>query len=185
MGYTTDFEGICKFDSPLTEDQVKYIQNFSSTRRMKRSEALVLTLADPVREAVGLPVGNEGEYYVGNNECCNRFGGGSVINQNCPPETQPGLWCQWTVSDDGTEFKWDGGEKFYCYVEWLQYLIDNFFEPWGKKMTGAITWQGEDEEDTGTITVTSNHMVVEYSDEERYKESSQIRKGMFAMFKSF
>ena len=181
MGYTTDFEGTCQFDTPLTPDQVAFIQKFSSTRRMKRDEASVARRADPLREAVGLPVGTEGEYYVGADRYDCGFNDKSVLNGNYPPETQPGLWCNWTVSDDGTEFKWNEGEKFYSYIEWLEYMIAHFFEPWGKKMSGNITWQGEDEEDTGTIIVDDNQITID-GDEIGYRNQSVMRKAMLKMF---
>lgn len=71
---------------------------------------------------------------------------------------QPGLWCQWTVSEDGTLLMWDGGEKFYNYVEWLRYLVEHFFRPWGRKLDGEIYWQGEDPDDRGKIVVTANEI---------------------------
>ena len=68
---------------------------------------------------------------------------------------QPGLWCQWIINEDN-ELVWDGNEKFYNYVEWLQYYITHFFEPWGVKLNGQITWNGEDYADLGKIIVTDN-----------------------------
>lgn len=70
---------------------------------------------------------------------------------------QPGLWCQWVI-DENNELIWDGGEKFYNYVEWLQYYIKHFFEPWGVKLNGEITWQGEDSTDLGKIVVVDNEL---------------------------
>lgn len=74
---------------------------------------------------------------------------------------QPGLWCGWEfVEEDGLLFlQWDGGEKFYNYVEWLIYLISRFFEPWGIKLKGKIQWQGEDPADRGIIIVADNVVV--------------------------
>jgi len=77
---------------------------------------------------------------------------------------QPGFWCQWTVEQqfEGGEFVlvWDGSEKFYNYVEWLKYLINHFFEKWGVKLNGEITWEGEDSEDMGKIVVVDNVVTV-------------------------
>jgi hypothetical protein len=60
---------------------------------------------------------------------------------------------------------WDGNEKFYHYIEWLQYLIQHFFEKWGIKLNGEVEWQGEDSSDFGKIIVTDN--VVEILNGER------------------
>jgi len=73
---------------------------------------------------------------------------------------QPGLWCQWKLNEDGTELEWDGSEKFYSYVEWLQYLITHFLEPWGIKLNGEVEWQGEESGDFGKIIATDNIITV-------------------------
>lgn len=144
--------------------------------------------------------GKEGEYFVGadgfkgqDDKCP------SIIDYNTPPgqigyqdktmdfdkrwkennrrtnkgECQPSLWCQWVVEDngDGQVLQWDQGEKFYHYIEWLKYLINHFFEPWGVKLNGQIDWYGEDRSDMGRITVKDNvvkvsEAVVTYKDDE-------------------
>jgi hypothetical protein len=60
------------------------------------------------------------------------------------------------LTEDGRELEWDGGEKFYHYVEWLQYLIENFFSRWGIEINGTVKWQGEDMDDRGRIEVVQN-----------------------------
>jgi hypothetical protein len=157
MGYTTDFSGSFKFDKPLTPEQVAYLQRFNQSRRFKRNPEVLKGMPDPLREAVGLPIGPEGCFYVGPED--DNFGqdkDASTVDYNRPPSEQPGLWCQWTVNDEGTELAWDEGEKFYEYVEWLRYLISHFFEKWGIKLTGEVHWQGEDSDDRGTIYVKDN-----------------------------
>lgn len=72
----------------------------------------------------------------------------------------PSFYCQWTPTEDGTALEWDGGEKFYGYVEWLQHLIKEFFEPWGIKLNGEIDWYGEENTDMGRIRVTDNDVKV-------------------------
>ena len=68
----------------------------------------------------------------------------------------PGFWCQWVPNDDGTAIKWDGGEKFYSYVQWLQYIIDHFIKPWGLTLNGEVAWFGEEDDDLGKILVREN-----------------------------
>lgn len=80
---------------------------------------------------------------------------------------QPGLWCQWVIKevDEGEQIlEWDGGEKFYNYVEWLKYLINHFFEPWGTKLNGEINWSGEETGDLGKIVVTDNIVKVQVAE---------------------
>lgn len=123
--------------------------------------------------------GNDGEFFVGSEGYRGQDSDSSIIDYNTPPGQlgyqdrtlsfsdlygenerrtkeglcQPGLWCQWVVSPDGFYLEWDGGEKFYSYIDWLKYLIKNFFQPWGVELSGEVTWQGEDSSDMGKIIV--------------------------------
>lgn len=126
--------------------------------------------------------GNDGEYFARDDKDSGQSRDASIIDYNQPPghvistdwsfswtenqkrvaegKCQPGLWCQWIISDDGTELKWDGGEKFYYYTEWLNYMINHFFEPWGIKLNGEIEWKGEDRNDIGKIVVIDNEVII-------------------------
>jgi hypothetical protein len=157
MGYTTDFYGHFQVTPTLSESHAAYLSKFADTRRMKRLEGACVELADPVREAVGLPVGVQGAYFTGSESVDGQdFDHSSVMDHNRPPKGQPGLWCQWVPSADRTAITWDGGEKFYYYVEWLEYLIQNFLEPWGYTLNGSVKWCGEEDDDRGTIVCTDN-----------------------------
>jgi len=103
--------------------------------------------------------GIEGGYFAKPGNNFGQTDDKSVLEYNCPPEGQPGLWCQWIISKKGF-LKWNGGEKFYDYIEWLEYLIEHFFEPWGVKLNGSIRWWGEDRDDVGTITVEENEVTI-------------------------
>ncbi len=155
MGYTTDFNGSFDLDKPLTVAQKNYLDKFSETRRMKR-DAKVNALPDPFRNSVGLPVGAEGAYFVGAAGFAGQDRDPSIVDYNSPPNGQPSLWCQWIPTEDGKGIVWDGGEKFYSYIEWLEYLIENFLKPWGYKLNGEVEWQGEDSDDFGKIVVKNN-----------------------------
>jgi hypothetical protein len=164
MGYDANFKGFFTFDRPLSKPDREYLKKFAETRRVKRNAEILANVSDPVRDNVGLPIGTEGEFYVGatgfmgQDRCLH----GSVIDPNSPPSTQPGLWCQWTPSSNGDKLKWDGTEKFYNYVEWLNYLIDNFIKPWGYTLNGGVKWKGEGKGDKGTINVDDNVVSVYY-----------------------
>jgi hypothetical protein len=124
---------------------------------MKRNPEITETFPDPVREAVGLSIGIEGGYYVG---VVDRFSSQAitpdVTNHNAPPAGQPGLWVQWIPTEDGEWLEWDGNEKFYDYIEWLEYLIEHFLSPWGYVLNGTVKWRGEEFGDIGIIIVDNN-----------------------------
>lgn len=186
MGYTTDFYGIFELDKPLTSEHAVFLNAFANTRRVKRNPEETAKRPDPIREAVGLPVGDEGEYFVGESGFCGQDHGDDITDYNTAPSKQPGLWCHWAPSFDydvvdeihqmspmdlEAYFKanglpkfiaWDESEKFYDYVEWLEYLIENFLKPWGYTLNGEVEWKGEDSSDLGKIVVEDNKVKTLY-----------------------
>ena len=162
MGYTTEFYGSLKFNKPVTEELKNYINKFNETRRMARDpEKIKLNYPNWKEECFNGELGNEGEYFVGGKGFMGQDRDDSIINYNYPPIKQPGLWCQWIINDNG-ELEWDGNEKFYNYVEWLIYMINNFFVPSRYVLNGNIMFQGEDVDDFGTICVKDNVVTVQY-----------------------
>ena len=156
MGYDTVFEGSFNLDRPLEPKLKAYLLRFSETRRHKRTFAKTEDLPDPLREAIGLPVGVDCEYYVGDTTEPGLHWG----SNNIPPGEQPSLWCQWVPNDDGTKIVWDEGEKFYHYVEWLVYYIDHFLAPRNYILNGEVKWQGEEQNDTAIIRINNNSITI-------------------------
>jgi hypothetical protein len=144
----------------LKPEHAAYLKQFSAVRRMRRSPQRLKHLPDPLREAVGLPLGKEGGYFVSGGGPAGQEHDVSVLDYNRPPAGQPGLWCHWVPNKLATAIVWDGREKFYDYVEWLQYLIDHFLGPWGYLLNGEMQWAGENESDRGTILVKDNQVTV-------------------------
>jgi acyl-homoserine lactone acylase PvdQ len=143
MGYTTDFEGRFKLNKKLDYETRDFLVKFNETRRMKRQ------FADN-------KYGVDGEFYVDGAGDFGQDHENSVVDFNCPPSTQPSLWCQWRPSRDGEYIEWDGGEKFYDYVPWLRYLVKNVLAPKGYTLNGEVYWQGEDSNDRGIIVAQDN-----------------------------
>lgn len=157
MGYSTDFFGSLSFNKPVAPWLAEYINKFSFTRRMKRDpEKIKESFPDYGKMCFNGELGDDGEYFIGGTGSFGQNTDESVIDHNTPPVTQPGLWCQWVINEKDNCLEWDGGEKFYNYEEWLEYLIDNFFEPLGYVLNGDIEWQGEAYDDFGTIHVEDN-----------------------------
>lgn len=127
MGYTTQFDGVFHLSRRLTEDEKKYINSFSKTRRMKRDVKKLMELHQgkygypfPMNNTPEAIYGKDGEYFVG----IGQEKDGSIIDYNTPPgqvdfadknfdfnerleenekrisrgECQPGLWCDWIVT---------------------------------------------------------------------------------------
>lgn len=200
MGYSTDFKGFFSVEPALTPAQIAYLRRFRGSRRMKRDAAIAGKFADPLRTAVGLPIGDDAEFFVGTDagdedvfepgdprhvtleiyRRCNphyslatcenwvrifnthiAYGSwagqrndASVLEFDYPPATQPGLWCQWVSSEDGKKIEWDGCEKFYDYVEWIDYLIRRVFTAWGRTVNGRVEYKSGVK--SGVIEVVNN-----------------------------
>lgn len=152
MGYTTKFQGQINIDPPLNEQEIEFLNKFNNTRRMNRTK---------------------GPYYVDGKGLCGQDREGDIIDYNEPPKGQPGLWCQWIPNEDGTALVWDEDEKFYCSVEWMEYIIQHFLASNAKAkkeldflqanhtLNGVIKAQGEDFNDRWKLIVTDNVVTTE------------------------
>ena len=74
-------------------------------------------------------------------------------------------------------FLYDGVEKFYDYIVWLEYLIQ-VLESRGYKLNGDVRWGGEDTyNDHGFIKVRNNYV---YADNQGVFTSADNRSGLSA-----
>ena len=141
MGYTTRFEGSITISPPLNAEEIAYLKAFADSRRMLHAHG---------------PYATDTERAPG------------VLDYNAPAEGQPGLWCQWVPTDDGTALEWDGNEKFYNATAWMAYLIEHFLAPGaqaigkapgivgGHSLSGLVQAKGEEPGDIWHIVVSRN-----------------------------
>ena len=160
MGYHTDFNGsfdIIFNDKTKEQEVVKLVNGLNGTRRVKRD----MSLANFPLKKPAAYYGVEGEFYVTPIDCkfIRKSDDITILNHNYPPSTQPGLWLQWIIEDhedDSFTLEWDGEEKFYNYIAWLEYLIKKIFIPANAVLNGEVEYRGEDWTDTGFITIKDN-----------------------------
>lgn len=169
MGYNTQFRGRFDLDKKLTQTHAAYLQQFAYVRHIVRDAEIAGKMPDPIREAVGLPIGFEGMYFTGSSGHCgpdkDPYKDPSIIDYNSPPNRIPSLWCHWIPTEDlrGIAFDEETG-KFYNYVEWIEFIIEHFLKPWGYVLNGEVQWVGEDVfDDRGTIIVENNVIQVKTS----------------------
>ena len=67
----------------------------------------------------------------------------------------PGFYCQWVFNRETCTIEWDGGEKFYEYIQWLQFVFEKCDEL-NLSANGKISWQGDNYQDQGEIIVEKN-----------------------------
>lgn len=163
MGYTTEFKGRFEFDRPVDPDLANFLNKFAEYRHVTRNvELYKKSRPDWESRCFNGDPGKDGEYIADESvfppmaEVNRNLDALGVKDYNTPPGNCPGLWCQWVVTEDNKYLEWDGAEKFYKYVEWLDYLISNFIGPSGYVLNGAVEYQGEYRDDYGVIYVKDN-----------------------------
>lgn len=109
MGYTTDFIGHIDVTPPLNESEQAYLTAFGDSRRYDRTQGPYEVPGNPATER------NEND--------------DPVERRNRTASQQPGFWCDWTPCWDGCCVTYDGREKFYDSVRWMEYLIEHFLRP--------------------------------------------------------
>ena len=154
MGYTTEFYGEFDVSPALNQEEIKFLLAFSNSRRMARRSSPYRIDGEDMRFVSGV-------------------GDDDVLNGNGPPPGQPGLWCQWIPNEDGTEIKWDEGEKFYEAEKWIKYLIEHFLKPnciakeqlpflqTNHTVSGVIEAKGEEHGDNWKLIVEGNEVKVQ------------------------
>jgi hypothetical protein len=153
MGYSTDFYGFWMLTPALSLAQTDYLQKFARTRRVKRDPDAIEN--NRRLATIGLNLGVDAEYFVDIEDEDK-----SIVALNLPPGNQPSLWCKWRVNDRGDRLEHTGGEKFERYVEWLDYLVEHFFSPWGIKINGLVKYEGDVLIDAGIIEIIDNRIEV-------------------------
>ena len=162
MGYTTEFYGRITTTHPINEELATFINNLSESRRMKRDVKKTKEIYPDWKDHCFMGnIGKEGEFFAYPGKNFGQDHTEDIIDYNHPPKNQPGLWLDWIVSDDRMGIEWSGGEKFYNYVEWLEYILSNFFHPI-YLFNGEIEYQGEEDDDHGLIIVKNNIVYIEY-----------------------
>lgn len=190
MGYTTIFRGKITTENEIKKELREYLDRFLTIRHVTRDvERIKLVYPDWEKYTYNGKLGTNGEFFATPmlmpEECFteslfskplknylnqkapegyvfNPVGqdeDDSVIDNDRPAGRCPGLWCDWRLK--GQDIEWSGAEKFYSYVDWLEYILDNFMTPNGIYYSGEIEWQGEDEEDRGIIKVRKNIVLLE------------------------
>ncbi len=167
MGYTTTFEGKVKISPPLNKEEIKFLKFFCGVAHIKRkhSEAYYfLQKRNFLTEMISKIYIQFWSFWGYELESGAQK---EIIDDGSPPDGQPSKWCQFMPTDDGHYIVWDGLEKFYYSLEWMQYLIDHFIgdDPKAKSelpflqshvLNGEMKAFGEDEEDRWILKVKNN-----------------------------
>lgn len=150
-----------RLDRPLGSNRLAYLKKFAATKRVYRDEKVLGYYSDPVRHGVELPVGKDGEFFVGNDGMDPNDR--SIIDEDETPASQPSEWCSWEPNDAGTELVVNSHSDFDTDVDWLKYVVDKFLVPWGHVLSGQVTLTEEGE--TLKVTVCNNAVAWETAED--------------------
>jgi len=107
---------------------------------------------------VGLPLGLEGGFYVGDDE---DWRCPSIVDANKPPRGQPRLWCPWMPNRDLSGLTVSLDVTNDDLPKWLRYIIKHFLAPWGYTVSGTAVWEnryrGRYQPTCKKLVVHSNH----------------------------
>lgn len=131
-------EGALTITPPLDPAQRDYLAAFATSRRVMRDPQILVSVVDPLREAVHLPLGTDGAFFVADQS--QEVAGPDVVDVNRPPGGQPSLYCNWTPTADGRALVWAGEDSFEAPSEWIGYLRASFLAPWQRELAGHVDW---------------------------------------------
>ena len=151
MGYTTYFKG--SIDIKPTDELMNFVNNLSESE-CERSQYFWF---------VGKRVGLE------------------VVHNSGFRTPEYAVYMDWIISQNRKCLKWNGMEKFYGYVEYLQLLLDAIFIPLGYVLNGKIYYQGEDSPMSvswlyGTIILKHKKFKPDSDNEWQYKKNTKTKK---------
>lgn len=155
------YGGQFKVTPALRPEHAAYLRRFSQMQHVQRDPAILKDLPDPLRAAVGLPLGPHGGLFTGEPP---PFTGSvlSLRNQTVWDEEtgdQPPLpqFCSWAPTEDGTGFSWRTrysgmtGADDTIWMKWLDaWLLPNLGE---YRLSGNVTRFGYEAEDRTTYDV--------------------------------
>lgn len=157
--------GSLKFNKNISKEHYTYLYAFSKSPHVKLNEEQWKFLdvnSDYVvnnREEVGLPYGEDGQFVIfdtdhientffeedpvfGHELFENKYRFDFMVNTDrySTPNNIPSIWCPFSVDwYDITELSAEGVADYRVnHYEWLCYMINNFFEPWGYKLSGEF-----------------------------------------------
>ena len=105
MGVQTEYLGHIDVVPSLNEAERNYLHRFARSRRCYRPE---------------------GPYAVDPHNPHDDNSDAAVELYNTLATGQPSYWCDWEPCPEGCCISWNGLEKFYSALDWLEYLIDHF-----------------------------------------------------------
>lgn len=194
MNYRYEISGHLTTDKPIDSELKDFINTFSKTRHCQRNlsalnkaiaqtpnaEKYIKTLiGEDVRklkstELFACDQHDELDMVLSNES--NKY----FITYNMPEPAFPALYCNFFYETQTNTLKWCNKQNIDASPKtikaWLDWFIRNVFMPLGISLKGTLTYQGEDSEDNGVITVKNNNITIIYEDAYSLKDILKLIK---------
>ena len=157
------FQGAFNLTPALSSAQTSYLQAFLAVQHGFWPLKYVRQQSDPVREAVGLPLGADAAYYTGHhsNGLKGRHPFIDKYNTISPgPGNQPHCGnCPWQLSPDDRQLVPDKKKLAAMPLKWLGWLVKYIFTPWKINVTGVASYDDPCTSQEGKIVAESSHSI--------------------------
>ena len=98
-----------------------------------------------------------------------------LVDYKKHPSDQPYRWCSWKIDNKSITISEEEGlveDKYFHSLEWLRYLINNFFNRWNYILDGELSYQYSRGFERGYIVVNKNDVKIIASDDKNTEEDS-------------
>lgn len=178
-------KGVLTLSRPLTDDEYYYLGAFAMNKRMRRNRPTLKmmieggALDDPFRKEVGLKLGMDGCFFVGNKgEQLDEFDA-SVFNKEAPPRGCPGSWCSWVPDPNNRQLLVLSGKKEQHAGRWAKFLVERLFaKHWGITARGIVTYESTTKDGklhTQLTLVKGDKVIVTGQGQRRVTPADQFR----------
>lgn len=157
------FQGSFNLTPGLSEAQASYLQAFLAVQHGFWPSEYVQQQADPLREAVGLPLGEDAAFYVGHysNGLKGRH---PFINKHITISPGPGDQphcgnCPWQLSPDSSKLVPDKKKLAAMPLKWLGWLVSNILTTWKINVTGVASYDDPCTSQEGRVVAESSHNI--------------------------
>lgn len=165
MGCYIDIHGRLELNRKLDDETYELLYKLSKTRRMARSTSELKKMGFDGNYGV------QGEFFVDEDKI--EGDDTSILDHNCPPATQPDLWCKWVPTEDRLGIEWNGMENFINYKAWLKYISEQILLPRSYTISGEVEVVGPAYFDHNLLSITSKKRTVNIK-ESRYPDVSEV-----------
>jgi len=178
----SETRGALSLSRPLTDDEFYFLSALALNKRMRRHRSMLgfmideKMLTDPFRNEVGLPLGMDGYWFVGNEGENMDESDPSVFNKEQPPRGMPGCWCSWQPASDNRSMLILSGKKPHHALRWASFLLTRLFiKHWDMTMSGIIAMTTKNDATIHTdIAVIKNDVIISSQEKKRVTPADQF-----------